>query len=59
MIELPPPGSDLRERFFRNKLPKVGELLCKAVSESDGLSFAHLQETLRLSGLRAIYAGRI
>jgi len=59
MIELAPPDDALRERFLREKLPELtGGDLTKAVSLSDGLSFAHLQEVLRLSGLRAIYQGR-
>ncbi len=59
MIELPPPDASLRERFLRGKLPALADVsIAKAVAISDGLSFAHLQEVLRLSGLRALHAGR-
>lgn len=62
VIELPRPDADLRLRFLRPRLvgsPLVDDAaVAKVVDLSDGLSFAHLQELLRLSGLRAIHAGR-
>jgi hypothetical protein len=58
-IELPCPDAALRQRFLSRHLPDLpAELAAKVVAGSDGFSFAHLQELLRLSGLRAINAGR-
>jgi ATP-dependent 26S proteasome regulatory subunit len=56
---VPPPDSSLRLMFFQRKLPDVNsEVLDRLAESTDGLSFAHLQEVLRLSGLLAIRAGR-
>ena len=58
-IELLPPEAALRERFLKSRLPELSDALAaELVAGSDGLSFAHLQELLRLSGLRAIHGGR-
>jgi hypothetical protein len=58
-IELSPPDAALRGQFFRSKLPTLAEeFVATVIANSEGLSFAHLQELLRLSGLRAINAGR-
>jgi SpoVK/Ycf46/Vps4 family AAA+-type ATPase len=59
VVEIPSPDESLRAEFFRRELggfePRV---VSKLASSTDGLSFAHLQEVLRLSGLAAIHAGR-
>ena len=58
-IELPNPDKTLRRAFFDKNLSDVAaESLAKAADKADGLSFAHLREVLRLSGLLAIEAGR-
>ncbi len=58
VIELPNPTKALRGEFFEKNLAKDGEVSPdargKAAADSDGLSFAHLREVLRLSGLLAI-----
>lgn len=60
VIEVAPPDKALRRAFLRNRLPDaVLESALDAVADrAAGLSFAHLQEILRLSGLHAIHAGR-
>jgi hypothetical protein len=59
-IEIGNPEIDLRLQFFRSRLPGVPEeSLTLAAELTDGLSFAHLQEVLRLSGLLALNAGRV
>jgi len=59
VIEVPSPDAELRLQFLQGKLPdSERELLDQLVDSTDGLSFAHLQEVLRLSGLLAIRAGR-
>jgi hypothetical protein len=59
VIEMPNPDEALRARFFETKLPEIEEAdRCRAVELTPRLSFAHLQEILRLSGLLAIHAGR-
>ena len=58
-IELPNPDERLRREFLDRTLPEVAEdVRAKAARKSDGLSFAHLREVLRLSGLLAIEEGR-
>src|SRR5690606_10721826 len=58
-IELPNPSAELRERFFERNLPEVDAATRRrAVEKTDTLSFAHLREILRLSGLLAIEQGR-
>lgn len=59
VIEVPSPSRELREKFFTQKLPGfTPDLVEKLADISDELSFAHLQEILRLSGLAAIQGGR-
>lgn len=59
VVEIPSPTPALREEFLRRKLPALGEAaLVEVVRSSDGFSFAHLHEVLRLSGLLAIASGR-
>jgi hypothetical protein len=58
-IEIPNPDHDLRLNFFATRLTAMpAESAQLAADLSEGLSFAHLQELLRLSGLLAINAGR-
>lgn len=59
VIEVPCPDRALRAEFFRRKWAGAAdESIEKVVAMTDRLSFAHLQEILRLSGLYAIQAGR-
>ncbi len=59
VIEVPPPDENLRRAFLRTRLAGISEATIEQVARlSDGLSFAHLEEILRLSGLAAIHAGR-
>jgi SpoVK/Ycf46/Vps4 family AAA+-type ATPase len=59
VIEVPPPDQPLRREFLRRALPRIeAPTLDEVAARSHGLSFAHLQEVLRLSGLHAIHAGR-
>ncbi|MEL7239546.1 MAG: ATP-binding protein, partial [Planctomycetota bacterium] len=59
VIELPSPEQSLREAFFEKNLPDLdGEDRTKIAKRAEGLSFAHLREVLRLSGLLAIEEGR-
>ena len=59
VIEVKNPGRDLRREFFVIKLPELPtDTVNLAIRRSEGLSFAHLQEVLRMSGLLAIEAGR-
>jgi SpoVK/Ycf46/Vps4 family AAA+-type ATPase len=59
VIEVPSPTRELREKFFTQKLPGMSpDLIQKLADIADELSFAHLQEILRLSGLMAIQDGR-
>ncbi len=61
-IELGNPDLVLRQAFFDKNLTKDTDLddrtRVEAAKQSDGLSFAHLREILRLSGLLAIEQGR-
>lgn len=59
-LEIPCPRRDLRLALLRQKLAaQIDDAIIERVAgETDGLSFAHLQEVLRLSGLTAIHAGR-
>ena len=58
-IELPNPDEALRRAFLDKNLADVpDDVRAKAARKSDGLSFAHLREVLRLSGLLAIEADR-
>lgn len=59
VIELPCPDEGLRREFFRRNIPaQPAEVIEKLTELSAGLSFSHLQEILRLSGLLAIQDGR-
>ena len=59
VIEMPLPGDDLRRRYLAIHLPAIdAELAETLVRSSDGLSFAHLGEILRIAGLTAIAEGR-
>ena len=59
VIEVPSPDASLRLQFLQRKLAQSdSQLLDRLVDSTDGLSFAHLQEIVRLSGLLAIRAGR-
>jgi hypothetical protein len=59
VLEIPCPDKSLRAQFFRNKLAATDPATIDRVTDlTDGLSFAHLQEILRASGLSAIHAGR-
>lgn len=56
VIEIPNPTVDLRKRFFNKHLPGLSD--DQLAHDSDELSFAHLHEIVRLSGLLALEAGR-
>ena len=59
VIELPNPTLELRQEFLDKNLPELDEAdRVQAARKADGLSFAHLREVLRLSGLLAIEEGR-
>ena len=59
VIEIPCPDAASRTAFLGQRLPDVPEATrARLVGLSDGFSFAHLHELLRLSGLRAIHEGR-
>lgn len=59
VIDMPNPNRALRERFVQQNLDTLAEdEQKKVVEQSDGLSFSHLREILRLSGLIAIDMGR-
>jgi hypothetical protein len=59
VIEVPCPDRALRAEFFRRKWGGADAAsIEKIAAATDRLSFAHLQEILRLSGLFAIQAGR-
>ena len=59
VIEMPCPGESLRLEFFRRRLGGMDvPVLEKLATTTNELSFAHLQEVLRLSGLMAIQGGR-
>lgn len=59
VIEVPCPDRTLRAEFFRRKWTGAAtESIERIVAATDRLSFAHLQEILRLSGFYAIQSGR-
>ena len=59
VIEVPCPDLPARREFLARRLPSFDPaVLEKAAAATEWLSFAHLQEVLRLSGLLAIHAGR-
>jgi ATP-dependent 26S proteasome regulatory subunit len=59
VLEVPPPDRALRLEFLCLALATVPRATLETLAaRTDGLSFAHLQEIVRLSGLTAIHAGR-
>jgi hypothetical protein len=59
LLEMPSPNRDLRLRFFQAVAADLSSAtLEQLTSRTEGLSFAHLHEILRLSGLMAIEADR-
>ena len=59
VVELPNPDAALRRAFFDREVSDLDDgVRAKVATDSDGLSFAHLREILRLSGLLAIDEGR-
>ena len=59
VIEVPCPDRVLRQEFLSRKLPGMDEAAVRSVVETtEGMSFAHLQEVLRFSGLLAIAGNR-
>jgi SpoVK/Ycf46/Vps4 family AAA+-type ATPase len=59
VVELPPPNREARGEFLARKLPDIDPGVLEVIAaESEGVSFAHLQEILRLSGLLAIQSAR-
>ena len=60
VVELPNPDEGLRRAFFDKNFGDAvsAETRETAAKKADGLSFAHLREVLRLSGLIAIEDGR-
>jgi len=59
VIEIPCPDRAARLAFFTRKLPELSAaILDELTRKTEGLSYAHLQEILRQSGLSAIAAGR-
>jgi SpoVK/Ycf46/Vps4 family AAA+-type ATPase len=59
VIEMPGPDLELRRAFLAANLKEtMPELIVQVAGATDLLSFAHLQEILRLSGLTAIHSGR-
>jgi hypothetical protein len=59
VVEIPCPSQALRLAFLRSALAECpAGTIDRLAEDTHGLSFAHLQEILRLSGLEAIHAGR-
>lgn len=59
VIEVPCPDQALRTEFFRRKWTGATmESIERIAAATDRLSFAHLQEMMRLSGFYAMLAGR-
>jgi hypothetical protein len=59
VIEVPSPDHATRLEFLTRRMTDVAESTrAKLAALTDGFSFAHLHELLRLSGLRAIHGGR-
>ncbi len=57
-IEMPCPDATTRLEYLRARLSSVdSETLRQTADLTDGLSFSHLQEIVKLSGLLAIHAG--
>lgn len=59
VIEVPCPNRALRAEFFRQKCGGTDEATIERLTaETERMSFAHLQEILRLAGLFALHASR-
>jgi hypothetical protein len=59
VIEVSPPDRALRRTFFATRVNATDDASLDELAEiTSGLSFAHLQEVLRASGLAAIHQGR-
>jgi SpoVK/Ycf46/Vps4 family AAA+-type ATPase len=59
VIEIPPPDLGLRKKFFARALEEIGaDVIRRLAGSTAEMSFAHLEEIVRLAGLLAIKAGR-
>lgn len=59
VVEIASPDQPTRVRFLAHRLPECSAATLREVAgETAGVSFAHLHEVVRLSGLLAIAAGR-
>ncbi|HSU67063.1 MAG TPA: ATP-binding protein [Tepidisphaeraceae bacterium] len=59
VIEIPCPARPLRVEFFRRKCPGLDEpTIDRLAAQTERMSFAHLQEILRLAGLFSLHATR-
>ena len=59
VMELPPPDESQRDAFLRSRLLEIDSAtIVAAVDDLAGVSFAHLEEVVRLSGMIAIACGR-
>jgi ATP-dependent 26S proteasome regulatory subunit len=59
VIELPPPDLGLRKEFFARSLEEISpDMIRRLAGNTPDMSFAHLEEIVRLAGLLAIKAGR-
>ena len=59
VMELPSPDESQRDAFLRTRLLEIDSAtIVAAVDELAGVSFAHLEEVVRLSGMIAIAGGR-
>ncbi|MEX0774696.1 MAG: ATP-binding protein [Phycisphaeraceae bacterium] len=55
LLEFPPPDRELRRRYLcRSDLVLGAALISELVDATEGLSFAHLDELLRIAGFRAL-----
>ncbi len=59
VIELPPPDLALRKEFFSRTLAQIGpDVVRRLAASTADMSFAHLEEIVRLAGLLAIKSAR-
>jgi SpoVK/Ycf46/Vps4 family AAA+-type ATPase len=59
VIDVPPPDDALRRAYVARRLPELdAEAAGQVIELTRGLSFAHLQEVVHLSGLLALRDGR-
>jgi ATPase family protein associated with various cellular activities (AAA) len=59
VIELPPPDLALRKKFFARALDEIPpDVIRRLAGNTSDMSFAHLEEIVRLSGLLAIKSAR-